>query len=156
SWQGNTQKSLAPPHAAHALHQMMWVLAVEAQAKLVTFVALAEHRERGDSTPWDSSIGGSSTDRAQMEALHKVLDANKGKTVTDNLRDIQAQLCSVFNAFCTGPLRRRLYEAYIAGFVARSNSARPISDADFSRERGALPGVSANFLKTCNVSINDP
>lgn len=155
AWQGNTQQSIAPPFEAHPLHLMMWVLGVEAQAKLITFLALNEHRERGDAAPWNTAYS-HVTDKAQMNALQKVLDANPGRKGTDLVREKPEAFCSVFKAFFTDPMPRSLYERYIAASVTRSTSPRPIDNETFIKERGAFPGVKANFLSACKVSINDP
>jgi len=156
AWQGNTQKSISAPHEAHALHLTMWTLAVEAQAKLVTFMALAELRERGDAGPWNSAISGRTTDRAQMEALQAVLDANPDMKILEIAREQPEALCPVFRAFFTDPMPRQLYEGHIAGFTSRSTAATEISNDDFIAQRGALPGLKSNFLAACDVSINDP
>ncbi len=156
AWQGNTQKSIAPPHEVHALHQVLWTLAVEAQAKLVTFMALQEHRERGDAKPWNTALEGRSVDSAQMNALQKVLDAHKGKKITQIARENPTALAPVFKAFFTDPMPRKLYERHVTQWALRSNSKTPISNDIFKEERGALPGMKVNFLEGTDFSISDP
>jgi hypothetical protein len=88
AWQNNTHNSINPPYPINPLHQVMHTLGVEAQAKLATFMALQEMRERGNPQPWNDAISGRSTDTAQMNALQKVLDNNPGKKIHDLKRSL--------------------------------------------------------------------
>ena len=156
AWQNNTDNSINPPYAINPLQSMMHTLGVEAQAKLATFIALQEMRERGNAQPWNDAISGRTTDKAQMDALQKVLDANPGKKIHQIIKDTPEALVPVFRAFFDDPMPRKLYEEHIAGWAIRSNTAKAMPQAQYNELRGTVPGMNVNFLAKGGFSLDDP
>jgi hypothetical protein len=156
AWQHNHDDSLAPPEPANPLHTMLYHLGVEAQAKVATFMALQEMRERGNEGPWNDAISGRTTDKAQMMALQKVLDKNPDMKVLEIARQKPEELMPVFEAFYTDSLPRELYERHVASWAARSTSKADMPQDLFNEMRGTLPGLRVNFLENTAFSIDDP
>ena len=128
------------------MHEMIYNLSVEADARVVTVAALDQHRQQGDKSLWDTNYR-HSMNTSMMSAYDNAL---RGKNRTDAYPQA---LRAVFDSFFKTDGNGRVYQYDI--HPEEQWADRKLSPADFEKSFGFVPGYQGNYLKKTGFSPDD-
>jgi hypothetical protein len=141
AWQQNERGALEFSLSAHPMHDMTHRLAVEADARVTTFLALSQHRQQGDLKTWQANY-----ERTANMPFMKVIET---QTSAGNL-DVNITAQSLFKMFYEQSSTTLVYQSRIKPEQQRATHKYSLDY--FSQILGFIPGETENYLKSSDFN----